>query len=95
MHTYSCIHGSVCICIAQQCYLWFYIDINDFDAIPQNITFRHDEDTIVIQITLNDDLILEENEIFIVTLNVTGDVKGVDAENQNTVMVTIKDNDST
>ena len=44
---------------------------------------------------LNDDMILEEAETFVVTLNVTGDVKDVDVQKQNTVMVTIEDNEGT
>ena len=42
---------------------------------------------------LNDDMMLEEKEIFAVTLNVTGNVKAVAVGTQNTVMVTIEDND--
>ena len=57
------------------------------------ITFPHDEDTISVQIMLNDDMMLEEKETFAVTLNVTGNVKAVAVGKQDTVMVTIEDND--
>jgi len=42
---------------------------------------------------LTDDIILEEEEMFVVTLNVTGDVKGIELGEQNIVMVTLEDND--
>ena len=69
------------------------LDTDDFDFIPQTITFSRDEDTITVEIMLNDDMILEEKETFAVTLNVTGNVKDVAVGQQNTVMVTIEDND--
>ena len=69
------------------------LDTDDFDFVPQIITFPRDEDTITVQIMLNDDMILEEKETFAVTLNVTGNVKDVMVGNRNTVMVTIEDND--
>ena len=69
------------------------LDNDDFDFIPQTITFPRDNDTISVQIMLNDDMILEEKEIFAVTLYVTGNVKAVGVEKQDTVMVTIEDND--
>ena len=69
------------------------LDTDDFDFIPQTITFPRDKDTISVQIMLNDDMILEEKETFAVTLNVTGNVKAVGVGKQDTVMVTIEDND--
>ena len=70
------------------------LDTDDFDFIPQNIMFPREKDTISVQIMLNDDMILEEKEIFAVTLYITGNVKAVGVEKQDTVMVTIEDNDS-
>lgn len=69
------------------------LDTDDFDFMPQTITFPRDEDTISVQIMLNDDMMLEEKETFAVTLNVTGNVKDVVVGTRNTVMVTIEDDD--
>ena len=69
------------------------IDTDDFDFMHQTITFPRDEDTLSFQIMLNDDMILEERETFVVTLNVSGDVRTVEVDERDSVMVTIEDND--
>ena len=69
------------------------LDPADFDISPQFITFPGDKDTLPVQVLLTDDKILEEKESFIVTLNVTGNVKEVTVGKQDSVMVTIEDND--
>ena len=69
------------------------LDSADFDISPQFITFPGDKDTLPVQVLLTDDGILEEKESFIVTLNVTGNVKEVIVGKQDSVMVTIEDND--
>ena len=69
------------------------LDSADFDISPQTITFPREDDTLPVQVLLFDDIILEEKESFIVTLIVTGNVKEVVVGKQDSVMVTIEDND--
>ena len=69
------------------------IDSADFDISPQFITFLGDKDTLPVQVLLTNDKILQEKERFIATVNVTGNVKEVMVGKQDSVMVTIEDND--
>ena len=69
------------------------LDSADFDISQQIITFPADKDILPVQVLLTDDKVLEEKERFIVTLNVTRNVKEVMVGKQDSVMVTIEDND--
>ena len=69
------------------------LDSADFDFNPQTITFPGDKDILPVLIQLNDDMIVEEKEVFIVALNITGSDKEVVVGKQDTIMVTIEDND--
>ena len=73
--------------------MYVLLDSIDFDVSPQIITFPGDKDSLPVQVLLTDDKMLEEKEIFIVTLNVTGNNKEVVVGQQDSVMVTIEDND--
>ena len=73
--------------------MYVLLDSIDFDVSPQIITFPGDKNSLPVQVLLTDDKMLEEKEIFIVTLNVTGNNKEVVVGQQDNVMVTIEDND--
>ena len=84
--TYRCIYNLTLI-------FYLLLDSADFDVNPQTITFPREDNTLPVQVLLFDDIILEEKESFIVALIVTGNVKGVVVGKQDSVMVTIEDND--
>ena len=84
--TYRCIHNLTLI-------FYLLLDSADFDINPQTITFPREDDTLPVQVPLFDDVILEEKEAFIVALIVAGNVKEIVVGKQDSVMVTIEDND--
>ena len=83
---YRCIHNLTLI-------FYLLLDSADFDINPQTITFPREDDTLPVQVPLFDDIILEEKEAFIVALIVAGNVKEIVVGKQDSVMVTIEDND--
>ena len=65
----------------------------DYDSGPYTVTFPAGKTTVIFNIPINDDNILEGNENFILTINTSSLSDGVTRGDLDQATVTIVDND--
>ena len=65
----------------------------DYDSGPYTVTFPAGQTTVIFNILINDDNILEGNENFILTINASSLSNGVTRDGPYQATVTIVDND--
>ena len=65
----------------------------DYDSGPYTVTFPAGKTTVIFNIPINDDNILEGNEKFILTIHASSLSNGVTRGDLDQVTVTIVDND--
>ena len=92
-HVHVCGYHICCKCSANYTvFLLICVDGNDFVIVPRNITFHARSINNTFSITIQDDVLLEMNETFNVTLLTIPSSKPISIANGTTTVV-IVDND--
>ena len=65
----------------------------DYSSAPYNVTIPAGQISVPFDVTINDDIVFEENEEFLLTIDQCSSLNGVIIGSPNVTVVTILDND--